>query len=157
QPIRLAPAGTAAAARVSALLLPLASTPEVAIRLDDRVARLQPATQYEARDLALKALPLLQPLRVASQGSTVLRGGRIATLRTRVAEGWGGALGQEPSLAPHAQELHVPAGTRRSQQYTTRMYLKAQLGFLDAPSREPPGAPDLSVGRPRTSRLARAQ
>jgi hypothetical protein len=151
QPLRLAPAGTAAAARVSAFLLPLSSTPEAATRPDDREAGLQLATQYEARDLAIKALALLQTLSVAPQGSKVLREGSIAILRICVEEGWGGALGQEPSLAPHAQELHVPAGTRRSQQYTTRMYLKAHLGFPDAPSRETPEATDYSVGRPRTS------
>jgi hypothetical protein len=146
QPLRLESVGAASAAYVSALLQQRSDTFELATLLREREAGLQPAIQYEARELGLKAVALLQALSVSAQGSHVLRDGSLAILRTCAHEGFIGELGQELSLALQAPNLPVPASTRRSQIHTTRAHIKAQQDFLDAPSRERPGKTSRSVG-----------
>jgi hypothetical protein len=137
QSLRLEPVGAASAAYVSALLQLRHHTLETAPPLHEREAWLQPAIQYEVRDLGSKAVALLQALSISPHGSKVLREGSLAILRTCANEGLIGELGQELSSALQAQHRHVPAGTRRSQIHTTRAHVKAQLDCPDPPSHTP--------------------
>jgi hypothetical protein len=127
QPLRLAPAGAASAARLSALLLPLAPVHSAALPRQTKTGGPPPMTPYESRDLVIDALTLLMALSTATGGSQALRQGSTALLRHCAEEGTGGALRQPGSFTQQAQDLALPASTLRGYIYTIRRYLKAQL------------------------------
>jgi hypothetical protein len=127
QPLRLESAGTASAARVSALLLPLAPVPSAAPPFQTKTGGSPPLTPYETRDLVIDAVTLLMALSTATEGSQALRQGSTALLRHCAEECTGGALGQPGSFAQQAQDLALSASTLRGYVYTIRLYLKAQL------------------------------
>ena len=127
QPLHLESADTASAARVAALLLPLAPVPSAAAPYQARTSGPRPTASHALRDLVADAVSLLTALSTATEGSQALRQGSTALLRHCVEEYTGGALGQPGSFAQQAQDLALPASTLRGYVYTIRRYLKAQL------------------------------